>query len=180
MRIAIATPLYPPDIAEPAPYVKELAARLSGKHEITIVTYGRFPEEIPGVRIVAVSKQRPLPIRLALYTFALLSVGSRTDVIYALNGPSVELPASIASFLTRTPLIAFLGDASAHARAQQRSALKHLEETFLRRACTTVSHTPLQHPEILPFSPYPNEKMEAFNRSWKAHLEELEAALLYV
>lgn len=179
MRIAIATPLYPPDIAEPAPYVKELATRLSKKHEVTIVTYGRFPEEIPGVRIVAVSKQRPLPIRLALYTFALLKAAKKTDVIYALNGPSVELPASIASFITRATFLAFLGDTSAHTRAQNRSVLKHLEEMFLRRAHDTVSHAPLPRPEILPFSPYPTNELEAFNRSWDTHLNALEKALPY-
>lgn len=179
MRIAIATPLYPPDIAEPAPYVKELATRLSQKHEITIVTYGRFPEEIPGVRIVAVSKQRPLPIRLALYTLALLAAARKTDVIYALNGPSVELPASIASFITRTTLLAFLGDASAHARAQNKSALKNIENVFLRRAHSTVYEAPLPRPEILPFSPYPTNELEAFNRSWDTHLNALEKALPY-
>lgn len=180
MRIAIATPLYPPDIAEPAPYVKELAARLSKKHEVTIVTYGRFPEKIPGVRIVAVSKQRPLLIRVTLYTLALLRVNRKTDVIYALNGPSVELPASIASFVTRAPLLAFLGDMAAHARAQNRSVLKHLEEMFLRRAHRIISQAPQPRPEILPFSPYPTSELEAFNRSWDAHLDALEKALPYV
>lgn len=179
MRIAIATPLYPPDIAEPAPYVKELATRLSKKHEVTIVTYGGYPEEVPGVRIVTVSKQRPLPIRLALYTLALLKVATKSDVIYALNGPSVELPASIASFMTRATLLAFLGDTSAHTRAQNRSVLRHLEHVFLRRARATVSHAPLPRPEILPFSPYPTSEMEAFNRSWGAHLAALETALPY-
>lgn len=174
MRIAIATPLYPPDIAEPAPYVKELATRLSKKHEVTIVTYGRHPEEIPGVHIVAVSKQRPLLIRLALYTIALLKVSTKTDVIYALNGPSVELPASIASFLTRAPLFAFLGDASAHTRAQKKSVLKHLENLFLRRARRTISHAPLSRPEILPFAPYPTNELDAFNRSWDTHLDALD------
>lgn len=179
MRIAIATPLYPPDIAEPAPYVKELATRLSKKHEVTIVTYGRYPEEIPGVRIVAVSKQRPLPIRLALYTLALLKAAKKTDVIYALNGPSVELPASIASFVTRTTLLAFLGDTSAHTRAQNKSVLRHLEGMFLQRARNTVSDAPLPRPEILPFSPYPTNELEAFNRSWDTHLKALEEALPY-
>lgn len=179
MRIAIATPLYPPDIAEPAPYVKELATRLSEKHEITIVTYGRFPEEIPGVRIVAVSKQRPLPIRLALYTLALLKVATKSDVIYALNGPSVELPASIASFIARTTLLAFLGDVSAHTRAQNRSVLRNIEDVFLRRARSTVSEAPLSRPEILPFAPYPTNELEAFNRSWDTHLSALEKALPY-
>src|SRR3989344_9051256 len=41
MKIVLATALYPPDIAPPAPYVKELATRLAANHEVTIVTYGR-------------------------------------------------------------------------------------------------------------------------------------------
>jgi len=180
MRIAIATPLYPPDIAEPAPYVKELARRISEKHEVTIVTYGRFPEEIPGVRIIAVSKQRPLPIRLGLYTLALLKVAARTDVLYALNGPSVELPTSIASLITRTPLFAFLGDSSAHARAQNKGALKLLEQMFLRRARVTITDTPLPRPEILPFSPFPTREFEAFDHSWNTHLSSLEESLTHV
>lgn len=174
MRIAIATPLYPPDIAEPAPYVKELAARLAKHHTITVVTYGRFPEEVPGVRIVDVSKQRPLPIRLPLYAFALFRESLRSDIIYAINGASVELPTGIVALLSRKPLFAHMGDRPAHARAQNDRLLGSIERFFLARVNAVVSDTPLPRPEVLPFEPYPAREQEAYEASWKNHVERLE------
>lgn len=179
MRIAIATPLYPPDIAEPAPYVKELATRLATKHTVTIVTYGRFPEEIPGVRIVCVSKQRPLLIRLALYTFVLLRETRKADCVYAINGASVELPAGLVARLSQKPLFAHTRDSSAHARAQIDSLLGHIENFLLSRADAVVSNTPLSRPEVLPFVPHPTEAMEAYEASWQEHVRTLESTFAH-
>jgi hypothetical protein len=180
MRIAIATPLYPPDIAEPAPYVKELATRLAVRHQVTIVTYGRLPEEIPGVRIICVNKQRPLLIRLALYTLVLLRESWKTDCIYAINGASVELPAGIVARLSGKPLFAHARDTSAHARAQASALLGSVERFFLSRADAVVSHTPLPRPEVLPFKPCPVEAQGAHEASWQEHVRILEDTFAHV
>jgi hypothetical protein len=179
MRIAIATPLYPPDIAEPAPYVKELATRLAIEHTVTIVTYGRFPEEIPGVRIVCVNKQRPLLIRLTLYTLVLLREAWKADCVFAINGASVELPAGIVARASGKPLFVHVRDTSAHERAQINSLLGHIENFLLSRANAVITSTPLSRPEVLPFAPKPLAAQEAYDVSWKEHVETLETTFTH-
>ena len=73
MKIILTAPMYPPETAKPALYVKELAKRLKEKkHEIVVITYSNIPEKVPGVRIVAINKRLPLPIRLFLFVIALM------------------------------------------------------------------------------------------------------------
>ncbi len=174
MKIVLATPLYPPDIAEPAPYVKELAKRLSQKHEITIVAYGRLPEEVQGVRIIAVDKRRPLVLRLFRYTFALWSALRKADVIYAQNGASVELPVAIIVFFTRRPLVIGLGDRAAHEVAKKNFIRRTIERFAMKKAWSIVTDMPLERPEILPFGSRPDEALAAYETSWRTHLHNLE------
>lgn len=117
MKIVIATPLYPPDLAEPAIYVKELAARLRTLHDVTVVTYAYIPKKIEGVHIVTTSKQRPLFVRLLFYTFSLLRASRGADILYAQSGSSVGLPAIIVHFLRRIPLIVHVIEDEAWKRA---------------------------------------------------------------
>lgn len=180
MKIVLATPLYPPDIAEPAPYVKELAKRLSGKHEITVVTYGRLPERVPGVRIVAVNKQNPLPFRILIYAGALFRAALGTDVIYIQNGPSVELPAGIVALLTRKPLIARIGDIAAHEHASKSVFRSQIEHFTFSRAKKIITDSPIQKVEILPLEPRPVHAIEEYDKSWETHLKKLEDTLKHV
>ncbi|TSC68923.1 MAG: hypothetical protein G01um101456_432 [Parcubacteria group bacterium Gr01-1014_56] len=171
MKIVLLSSLYPPDIAEPAPYIKELAKRLSTEYEVTVVAYSNFPEKVGGVHVVAVSKRRPLPIRLAVYFFALLRAARGADVLYAENGASVELPAAVVAWLTRTPLVLHLGDTAAHARA--RGILRGIERFAARRATRVLTEMPLSKPEILPFNSAPITEIQAYDRSWAEHMAEL-------
>lgn len=177
MRILIASPLYPPDIAEPAPYTKECARRLGGHHSVTIVTYGNFPEKIPGVRIVHTSKRRPLPVRLFIYTLVLLKEAIQADVIYAQNGASVELPAVIVSFVTNTPLYGHIADQSAHEHAKKSFVLRFVEKFFFARARKVIPYQPLARPEILPFKPRPDAELTMFENIWQNHIVALEREL---
>lgn len=174
MRIILATPLYPPDVARPAPYVKELSKRLKEKHQVTIVAYGHLPEKVPGVRIVAVSKSRPLPMRLIAYTIALWRAARGADLIYAQNGTSVELPAGLVALFAGRPLVMCLGDTSAHERATKSNYLKKIEHFALNRARAVVTNLPPQRPEILPFEPMPETQLQAYEKSWGVHVETLE------
>lgn len=173
MKIVLATPLYPPDIAEPAPYVKELAKRLAKTDEVTIVTYGHMPEAVDGVRIRAVSKQRPLPIRLLAYMFALWREAWRADVLYLQNGPSVELPAAMVLLFLRVPLITRIGDTNAHRHAETSPLLRMIERRAFARARNVVTESPDPRPEILPFTDWPVKELNAFERSWSGHVEHL-------
>lgn len=175
MKIALATPLYPPDIAPPAPYVKELAIRLSEDHQVTIVAYTHIPEEVREVRIVAVSKQQPLFIRLFLYTLALWKEARRADIVYAQNGASVELPLAIVSFLTRTPILLRIGDSKAHEHASRSRIYGAIERFASKRVRAVISDTPLLRPEILPFEDRPIAAFAAFESSWLSHMALLTA-----
>jgi len=202
MRILLVTPLYPPDIAEPAPYVKELASRLKQTHEVTILAYNHIPEIIDGVHIISVEKQLPLLTRLVQYTRALSRASRKADIVYIQNGPSVELPMLLVAPFTRTPFVLRLGDETAlnHATREffhrillwiamtlSRTIVTH-EATSLH-AKTLTAHSrdqrktanmerPLPRPEILPFSPRPTRELEDFEASWQTHVTELSSLFL--
>ncbi|MEK7109468.1 MAG: hypothetical protein AAB919_03495 [Patescibacteria group bacterium] len=166
MKIVLASALFPPDIASPAPYVKELTRRLAGAHEVAAVVYGSFPERVEGARIVAVSKRRPLPLRLISFTLALWRAARHADILYIENGASVELPALLIKWLVRTPLIIHFGDPAAKKYFSQKM--------LLRRAAGTITESPPGRPEILPFAPRPEAALAAYEQSWSGHVRMLE------
>ena len=174
MRIVLVTPLYPPDVAYPAPYIKELATRLSAlHHQITVVTYADIPEEIPGIHILSVSKHQPLLYRIIAYTKLLSSATKDADIIYAENGASVELPLVLTSFNSRVPRIVHLSDIHSHTRATKNILYGLIERLALSRAKKIITDSPKEKPEILPFSPFPTEAMESYETSWTAHIKML-------
>lgn len=179
MKIVLGAPLYPPEVTESAAYVKELAGRLSGSHDVSVVAYAHLPESVPGVAIVAVDKRRPLPLRLARYLGALWRAARAADVIYAENGPSVELPAVLVSLFGGRPLVMHIGDRKAHERAQRSWARRFLERLACRHARAVIRNRPLAKPEILPLEPYPAAAFEAYERSWSDHMDSLERAFRY-
>lgn len=172
MKIALASALFPPDIAVPAPYVKELARRLAQTHEVTAVVYGGIPEEVEKARIIAVSKRRPLPLRLISFTFALWRAARRANILYIENGASVELPALIVSWFTKTPILMHFGDNVAKQYAYQK--------LLLRRVSKNIKDSPLQRPEILPFVPRPEAALTAYEQSWNNHMRTLEELFTHV
>jgi hypothetical protein len=193
MRILLVTPLYPPDIAELAPYVKELATRLAPTHTVTILTYGHLPEVIAGVAINAIEKSSILPVRLFRFLIALKKHAEHTDVIYTQNGPSVELPILLFSFISHMPLYLRIGDRVSLKNSLRHTVLKKLLMHTMRRARTvfihrsddgadalveTCSHIhsmlrPDSRPEILPFAEFPKEAFTCFEKSWDTHVTEL-------
>lgn len=173
MKIVLATPLYPPEIAEPAPYMKELAKRLGALHEVTLIAYTHLPEEVPKVRVEEVDKRQPLLIRLFAFTRMLLRLARQADVVYAVNGASVELPALLVSYVCRTPFVFALADRSAHERAARSGALGLLERKAFARAKRLVRDLPPPRPEILPLEPRPAEALAAYDSAWAAHVRTL-------
>ena len=175
MKIVLATPLYPPDVYEPAPYVKELARRLAKSHEVTIVAYGRLPEQVPGVRIVPIRKERPLPFRLLSFTRTLLRETHRADILYVVNGASVELPLLLVFPFVRAPVFLAFADRAAHACAPQRFSTRVIERFAARRAKNVVTELPPERPEILPLEEVPTEALRAYEEAWRAHIATLES-----
>ena len=129
MKIVLATPLYPPEIGGPATYTKELAERLRDAHDITIVAYASTSENITGVKLLTVSKRRPLGVRLPKFFWTLMRASRGADVIYVQNAVAAGLPAVIVGKLLRIPVVLkFVGDESWERAAQLRQTTKHLEE----------------------------------------------------
>lgn len=174
MKIVVATPLFPPDIAAPAPYVKELAKRLS-QHEVRIVAYTHLPENVPGVQIIAISKRHPRITRLVLYAIALFRAVRSADVFLIENGASVEFPAIVVSIVTGKRFILHLGDTATRAHSKLRHVLSHLAR---KRARTVLTDSPSPRPEILPFEAMPEDAIAAYETSWEKHLAALTATFI--
>ncbi len=137
MKIVLATPLYPPEIAEPATYTREISLRLAARHEVTVVAYGTQGEKVPGVTLVGVDKKRRLLVRLFLYTIALYKATNKVDVIYTQNGIAASLPAIIVGYLRKIPV-----------------ALRFIEDEAWRRA--TRQHLTTESFKNFLMSPKPN------------------------
>lgn len=174
MKILLTTPLFPPDTGGAAPYMKELAKRLvEQKHEVTVLTYGCLPEEVPGVSFICVNKKYPLLVRLLLFTLTLLRAASKNDLIYSQNGSSVELPVGLVRIVLRTPLVMHLGDKAAHEYALAHAFVRGIESFVLKHSHKTITDSPERRPEILPFKPYPQEAFDKYEKSWNEHMEML-------
>lgn len=200
MKILLITPLYPPDISEPAPYVKELATRLLKEHTVTILAYNHIPETIPGVTILSIEKSASLPMRLYRFFCALVVHSRKMDILYSQNGPSVELPLFILSFFTRIPIYFRLGDTVPLQHALTRTSLRFLIIQTLRRVYHIIAHEvdhptirqivtafptkysviprPLPRPEINPLQQYPYKEFAEYEASWNAHITNLTKTFL--
>lgn len=179
MKIVLATPLYPPDIAESAAYVKELATRLRKEHDVTIVAYAHIPERVPGVAIVTVEKRQPLPLRLTAYFGALWRASRGADILFVENGASVELPAALVSLFRGQQLTMHLGDIPAYNRSEKKLTLRMIGHFARARSHAVIAESPLERPEILPFVPLPTEAQATYEASWGAHLATLATAFTY-
>lgn len=133
MKIVLATPIYPPEIGGPATYIKEIAERLCGTHSITIVAYASTSEYIPGTKLITVSKQRALPLRLIKYTWVLFRESKNADIIYVQNAMASGLPAVIVSALRRVPVILkFVSDEAWERATQQKYTKKKLGDFLIK------------------------------------------------
>ena len=174
MNILIATPLYPPETADSAVYVKRLADLLNSEgNSITIVTYSSVPEKIKGVNILITNKYRPLFFRILAYIRLLWKVVSSTDIIYAENGASVEFPIWIISLFVKKTIIFHIGDKTAYRNAQKNILLKNIQKLAFNRAAKIIRDIPLKKPEVLPFKEVSLSEKEAYATSWSKHIQLL-------
>jgi glycosyltransferase involved in cell wall biosynthesis len=129
MKIVLATPIYPPEIGGPATYTKELSERFHSKHDLTIVAYTDSREIFPGTRLEAISKRRPLPVRLFKYFLTLWRVSGDADVIYVQNAMASGLPTALVSMVRRKPFVLkFVGDEAWERATQNKKTTMRLEE----------------------------------------------------
>jgi hypothetical protein len=173
MNIVLTTALYPPDIAAPASYVKELARKLSHDHTVTIVTYGAIPEDVPNVTIRTVDKRSPVIVRLLKFFFTTLSAAKTADILYTQNGASVELPVTLVALITRKPLVYCFGDAPAHERAKKHFVLNNIEKFLIWKGSHKVTEAPRDKPEVHPLLPKPKHELTIWKDSWDKHVTTL-------
>lgn len=189
MKLVLGSALYPPDIATPGVYMKELAERLAKNHEISVVVYGHLPEPTSGASISVVSKRANILARLLSYGLTLRRTCRGAEALYIQNGASVELPALVISLLSGVPFILHVGDMGAHARAGRGFIFSLIERLARRRARFIVSPfeqglrgapgqvvsiaDPLTRPEVLPFAPRPEQSFAKYEASWEEHIRAL-------
>lgn len=175
MHITLVSALYPPDVAAPAPYTKELARRLSAAHAVTVLTYGHAPELIPGVRICHVRKDRYALVRLVQFSYYLLQLGRTTDRLIIGNAPSTELPILLAGLLYQRKIYIHHTDPKIVYRGWRRV----LHQLACRLSTATLA-TPLPpaRPEIHPLDPYPHAAFTTYESAWETHLRELTTQLV--
>lgn len=169
MRIVLATPLYPPEIAPAAVYSKELVRRLAvAGHTVTVLAYTHLPEQVQGVTVIVIDKHKPRLARLRAFRKTLAKTVNKSDAVIVINGLSTEVPILFTS-LPRTILC--IGDKTAHKRFR---FIKWLTEF---RVHSVVNDVPNQKPEILPLEPKPVVKLRNWEESWNDHLQKIESIL---
>lgn len=170
MRILIVSALFPPDIATPAPYMKELASRLAAEHSVTVLTYGSLPESVTGANVQAVTKKLPAFLRLPWFTLKLLRLTFKQDLILIHNAPSTEMPNLVVHTLVRKPFILVLSDTKINYQGWREKL--HLRT---RKRATRIVHDnlPLPKPELHPFHPPTAEELNAYEASWQTHLTDI-------
>lgn len=105
MKIIITTPLFPPEIAEPAPYVKKVSQYLAKKHEPSILAYSNAPKNSLNSNIKSIAKNQATPLRLLSYFFKLLHITKNSDIIYAQSGISTSLSSVLVGMIRNKNVI---------------------------------------------------------------------------
>ena len=173
MKILIVTPLYPPDTEPMAKYVKELAKRLSVKHKIAILTYGHIPEKVSDVNVITVGKNKPILVRLFLFTMKLLIMSFKKDIIYVQNGPSVEIPIGFLANIIKKLMVLRIGDEIAEKRSYKNKIIIFFKNIARKKFKFIIKDSPLQKPELFPFKEAPSKKLEEYQKSWDEHIDSL-------
>lgn len=118
INILIATGLYPPDIGGPATHTVFLEENLpKDQFALTVVPFGEV-------------RKYPKVIRHVVYAWRLWRHAKTADLIYALDGVSVGLPALLVSKLRHRPLVVRLGGDYAWEQGVVRYGVTELPHQF--------------------------------------------------
>ena len=119
MKIAIATPLYPPDLGGPAKYAAGIEEECKRRGIVAdVIAYG------------AAERTLPIGLRHLWYFFRLLPAAQGADFILALDTWSVGLPAVFASKVSGKPLSVRIGGDYLWERYCERHAPLKLSEFY--------------------------------------------------
>lgn len=170
MDTLIVSPLFPPDAATAAQYAKELAHRTEGSR---LLVFGHLPEAVSGVKIETVDKRSSAPWRLFQMTRALFKSARDADRVWLLNGPSVELPMYLVSWVCQTPVTFIISDTEAY----ERTCASWWRSFFLTRveqmSAHVVSSVPKPKPRIHPLEATPSHAIAEWEHAWNLHSHQL-------
>jgi len=180
MKILILSPLFPPDTAPSAIYVKELATRLSS-HEVSILLYGHLPEKIPGVRLFCIDKRKSILGRAVSFIKKLNGSVRENEIVIIQNGPSVEFPSLFSLWFTKTPVILMESDISALERTNSQWLQKTIYSMLKKRANLVLSkeniNIPPPKPLIHSLKENSDSEINSYERIWTEHLKKVEEIL---
>lgn len=120
MRIAVATPLYPPEIGGPATHAVFCERELPPRGiEVAVIPFARV-------------RRLPKGVRHAAYAWHLFRLARHADMVYALDPVSVGLPALIAARLSLRPLVVRVPGDYAWEQGVQRDGITHTLDEFVK------------------------------------------------
>lgn len=174
MKILVLSPLFPPDVGSPAPYVKELLYRLRA-HEAEALIYGYLPESVPGVSITAIDKRTWVIRRLISYTRAIIRSRAKVDLIILNNAPSTELPMFLVSLFTPNTIVLCESDPLAYKISNKGlyTLLHKLTVRYVKKIVVLPEETLYKTPEKLPYNSVDSEVAQRQDAWWTAHIKEL-------
>lgn len=194
MRILFVSPLYPPDIAPLAVYVKECARRMSAAQTVSLLVYAHIPELLSDVQIHTVSKNTPRIVRIIRAFFTYMRLVKNTDVVFLQNGVSMELPILLASYILRKRIVFYISDPVPVHSIEKNSFARFIFRTLCNRASSLLCTrelipkikngkwnelaVPLPRPEIMPETAYPKDAFMEYEASWDVHMKKLKTYLI--
>ena len=176
MKILIATPLFPPETASQAVYTKEVVRRLANEHEISILTHGEFPEEVPKASIYTISKKQPRIFRFFSCLRQLIHKAKTKDILYIQNGVSIEIPLFFLLPFIQNPIVFHISDIDAYKRTQKNFFLRYIEQKIQKKSHYVLKTLPEKKPEIIPFERSPQQALIHYEEDWNKHLKILKKA----
>jgi hypothetical protein len=177
MRITVITPLFPPDIGAPAPYVKTLLQKLNS-HQVHAIIYGHLPESVPNITYTTIDKRSSKFVVLLKAIWEIYHAGKNCDLIIINNGLSTELPTWLVSYFIRTPILLCLSDQLAK-QASEFGLYKQVHQLLKNRITGTIelpTDEKLFLPiEKLPFASIDDEMNVQQNTWWIEHVAKIES-----
>lgn len=141
LSVVLATGIFPPDAGGPATYTARLTAELRRQGlNVSVVTYADAPGRPARAadRIVRVSRRWPLPFRYAFFMLQVLRLARSAQGVFSQDAVSAGLPALIAAWLTRKPLIVKIVGDAAWEYAQNAGRTTDDIDTFQQRPYTDL------------------------------------------
>lgn len=173
MQILITAALFPPDVADPAAYIKELAARLARKHSVTILTYGHIPESVANVTIHVIPKSQSTVRRLFQFARVLRTLSREAEAVIINNAPSTEVPLIFSSWFNNRKWFLLPSDTKIIYTGWR----KFFHTLALKRAQLLDIPLPQARPEILPFKKPSESVWQQYESSWEKHITTLNKLL---